>query len=601
MTGSGQGGGPGGNPATQAHGQKPLPGQSVCKFCQTPLTPHQAVKGGVCNAPRCEMRQVQEASRAVFQRDWDSYVGRQRRAVEAAAPDIGRAAARLDRDPGKVAIGVVPHQDRPIVALPQMRRDEFAAHMDEIIDKAFAEGQPSLDLDEREFEERNEEPLIDATCATCQGKCCILGGPSYGFLTAVNIQQYRARHPGVTGEEIKAHYLSKLPERSVEHSCVYHGPVGCVLDRKERGDVCNRYHCNPQTQLLKALREMKAEAAIIIANEDNAGPRVATFEADGGWKPLSGGAEMAEFAEDLDPDPELMQRAVNAAMEQIPPNHPARGSSVGPSAPTCQWCGQDIDRHKAATTKCCGRADCEAKRIEEASLTVTRQKHERYMARLERVKTAYAEEVGEAAKALQIDPETMLVGVVPHQNVPVIPLPAERRAAFEAHLDKIAAEGFALIPEEYHNPRNRASVDGPESALADACCATCQGSCCKLGGPSNAFLDKWAVAMFRIDHPAPTPEAFKAQYLDLLPDASVRDACVYQTDRGCNVPREKRATICNSFHCKGLNVVFEAAKAQKPAHVAIIAHDDGDPRALGLFNEEEGWRPFIRDGEGRVG
>lgn len=297
------------------------PGQPVCRFCEAPLTPAQAAKGGVCSAMKCEMQRVQSAARGVFQRNWQSYVGRQRDAVETVGPEIAAAAARLGGEPDKIAVGVVPRQERPLVPLPEERRDTFAAHLDKIIEAAFDEGEPELDLSTREKEEASELPLIDATCASCQGKCCFLGGPAHGFLNSGNMQQFRARHPDATPESIREHYLSKLPEVSVEHSCVYHGPVGCVLDRTERGDVCNRYHCNPQTQLLLRFREMGANKAIIVATEDNVAPVVATYTEADGWLPPRSEEDLAEFTES-EHGQSFVDAAVEAALNRLPPGNP---------------------------------------------------------------------------------------------------------------------------------------------------------------------------------------------------------------------------------------------------------------------------------------
>lgn len=299
----------------------PYPGQPICKFCEKPLTPQQAVTGGICGAMKCEMQRVQGAARGVFQRNWQTYVGRQRDAVKTVGREIAAAAARLGAKPDEIAVGVVPRQERPLVELPEERRDAFAAHLDEIITKAFAEGEPEADLETREKEEAPELPLIDATCASCQGKCCFLGGPAHGFLNAGNIQQFRLRNSEATPESIKAHYLGKLPEVSVEHSCVYHGPVGCVLDRTERGDVCNRYHCNPQTQLLLRYREMGASKAVIVATEDNVDPVVATYTEQDGWLPPQSEADLAEFTES-GANQHFVDAAVEAALNRLPPGNP---------------------------------------------------------------------------------------------------------------------------------------------------------------------------------------------------------------------------------------------------------------------------------------
>ena len=97
-------------------------GRPVCRFCGGGLDPHQAARGAVCAEPNCERQRIQEASRAVFQRNWNDYVERQRRAAEQAAPQVARALQKLKARPERTAIGVVPHLDRPLVPLPPNRR-----------------------------------------------------------------------------------------------------------------------------------------------------------------------------------------------------------------------------------------------------------------------------------------------------------------------------------------------------------------------------------------------------------------------------------------------------------------------------------------------
>ncbi|MEM7211864.1 MAG: hypothetical protein AAF479_08230 [Pseudomonadota bacterium] len=301
-------------------GATAYPGQPVCRMCETPLTPQQAVKG-ICDSMKCEMQRVQSAARGVFQRNWQTYVGRQRDAVETVGREIAAAAARLGAEPDEIAVGVVPRQERPVVELPEERLQAFSAHLDEIIEKSFAEGEPEADLETREKEESPELPLIDATCATCQGKCCILGGPAHGFLNLKNIHQFRLRNPGATPASIKEYYLGKLPDVSVEHSCVFHGPVGCVLDRTERGDVCNRYHCNPQTQLLLRYREMEASKAVIVATEDHVEPVVATYTEEDGWLPPRSEEDLADFKA-TGRDQQFIDAAVESALNHLPPGTP---------------------------------------------------------------------------------------------------------------------------------------------------------------------------------------------------------------------------------------------------------------------------------------
>ena len=40
---------------------------------------------------------------------------------------------------------------------------------------------------------------------------------------------------------VVAHFVARIAEVSVAHSCVYHGAKGCTLDRAERAPICNRW------------------------------------------------------------------------------------------------------------------------------------------------------------------------------------------------------------------------------------------------------------------------------------------------------------------------------------------------------------------------
>ncbi len=124
-----------------ASARPPRPGQPACRFCATPLGPHQAVRG-ICGAPHCETRRVQEASRHVFHRDWYDHVERQRSAVQASARAVAAAARELGGEPERIAYGVVPRLDRPVVRLPAARRARFAAHLETVIGEAFADARP---------------------------------------------------------------------------------------------------------------------------------------------------------------------------------------------------------------------------------------------------------------------------------------------------------------------------------------------------------------------------------------------------------------------------------------------------------------------------
>jgi hypothetical protein len=115
-----------------------------------------------------------------------------------------------------------------------------------------------------------------------------------------------------------------------------------------------------------------------------------------------------------------------------------------------------------------------------------------------------------------------------------------------------------------------------------------------MGASQMAFLTARDVCRYRLTAPAPTPEDFVARFLALLPAASVADACVFQGEAGCAVPRTERSHICNGHHCTGLRALLQAWDRAGPgAAAAIIAEEDEMPRALGLYDQAGGWRMAV--------
>ncbi len=254
-------------------------------------------------------------------------------------------------------------------------------------------------------------------------------------------------------------------------------------------------------------------------------PRSASTTLAEGWRPLRQRDGFPGLAPG-GPAPDEIARVLAAAMAQVPPELPPEPCSVPPPPPACGWCARPIDRHKAATTRCCGRPACEQRRVADIAATVERQQHDRHLALVERVKAAAAVDLERAAAALGVAPAALLVGVVPYQGDAVVPLPPERRAAFEAHLRGIATDGFAVpTPEDYASPDGGTRHAEPEPGLVVAACSTCQGACCGLGGPQMAFLTLRDVCRYRLTDPAPDPEAFVARYLGRLP-ARVGSGCL---------------------------------------------------------------------------
>lgn len=170
-------------------------------------------------------------------------------------------------------------------------------------------------------------------------------------------------------------------------------------------------------------------------------------------------------------------------------------------------------------------------------------------------------------------------GVAPYIDILQQPLPAKRRAAFEAHLRSIIAESFAKAdgtdaqpepPETDPGYAKRLAEEAPEPTVLNAACIVCQGDCCLLGGTRHGFLTEETISCQRWKDPGLTPEALAETYLSYLPETSTTGSCVYHGPQGCTLPRPLRADICNSFQCSARRQLAEAV-ARRPGTGAVVA------------------------------
>lgn len=123
---------------------------------------------------------------------------------------------------------LLPAMDRPVVPLPRMRRAAFRANLRRFL-RTGGTGAERTDP-------APASPLVQAGCGVCRGHCCRLG-QNHAFLDGSDFG-------GLAGADAYRWYVRMLPPESVEGSCVFHGPLGCVLPRERRAPICNRYECD---------------------------------------------------------------------------------------------------------------------------------------------------------------------------------------------------------------------------------------------------------------------------------------------------------------------------------------------------------------------
>lgn len=262
-----------------------------------------------------------------------------------------------------------------------------------------------------------------------------------------------------------------------------------------------------------------------------------------------------------------------AQMYQPPP----RPMSHSGPATRCRICHQPLPQ---GTSDVCDRPPCQTRLKAEAATEIARRKKKKDAAWLEMSTRRTRPVLRQAAREVGAQSLAHVAhALAPFIDLPLRPLPEDRRAAFVDHLTEIIDAAFATAdgisptlepPEDDPDYTTRLAHETPEPFVLNAACIACQGDCCTLGGGRHAFLTKETITYQRWRDPEITKEALTERYLSAFPEVSVIGSCVYHGPQGCTLDRPLRANICNSFQCLARRELADAV-ARRPGTGAVVA------------------------------
>jgi hypothetical protein len=182
------------------------------------------------------------------------------------------------------------------------------------------------------------------------------------------------------------------------------------------------------------------------------------------------------------------------------------------------------------------------------------------------------------------DAERFPVGVVPFNGAQPVPLPVHRIRAFRRSLRTAIRAAYAEPVHSAEPPSGQRTVEDevvarPVDALLGLGCATCRGSCCRLG-QDHAFVSADTIRRGMRARPGRSAVDVLREYVSYLPETTLEHGCVFQRPDGCALPRTLRGDICNTFFCYGLHD-FHANYTAGPddGRAFFVAIDDGRKRA----------------------
>jgi hypothetical protein len=243
---------------------------AICQICGTYLHEPGWRLTGVCGDAKC---QLAWASRLQAHRKAELQLQRQER--------TRLAAVHRDREAARLGIGnaeslepeVVPANLRKIVNVPERRKRAFRNYLMDLVSQAAAVRAGSADFPPGETA-LDCSPLLPALasqlargCATCRGRCCN-GGGDHAYLTIDTILGYMRSHPKQRPREVLDAYLSLLPNRAYQDSCVYQTENGCALPREMRAKISGDFYCEELRQFQLQFYAVGERKVMFYAFED---------------------------------------------------------------------------------------------------------------------------------------------------------------------------------------------------------------------------------------------------------------------------------------------------------------------------------------------
>ncbi len=169
------------------------------------------------------------------------------------------------QEPDTYRLTVIPTLRWRITNLPERRRRAFRDGLNRLISAASAHPAAHAPMPEPVVSPAPEiQAVLGRACALCQGFCCRAGG-NHAYLTVETIRRYMAEHPDLRPRDVLAAYLGRVGPKTVEKSCVFHGPEGCRLSRDMRSDTCNEFYCGGLNELRSSQNDQEPVRAFFVA------------------------------------------------------------------------------------------------------------------------------------------------------------------------------------------------------------------------------------------------------------------------------------------------------------------------------------------------
>jgi hypothetical protein len=262
-----------------------------------------------------------------------------------------------------------------------------------------------------------------------------------------------------------------------------------------------------------------------------------------------------------------------------------------PSRKTCRVCDVPLNVHQAARGQLCDNIGCRNQWASRMAMRRDR-RHERNE-HLARSLAHRAIEILVRENRIQRRGHYE-VATVPASRKSLRPANRERQQRYREHFEQLLL-AWQEQPDEagpVEAPTEAAAEpleDETPSALFGQACATCRGNCCSRGG-THAFQDLATLRRWFALHPDATGDDCREAYFSHLKTGSVEGSCVFHGSQGCELPRDWRADMCNSWICPSLQRIRKNHELRRKPVTIIVALEPGAAIRVNVVRSQTGER-----------
>lgn len=275
-----------------------------------------------------------------------------------------------------------------------------------------------------------------------------------------------------------------------------------------------------------------------------------------------------------------------------------------PKESLCSVCGRPLTALQLAG-KVCGDLQCHQVHLGRLRDAQEKKRLASLKAKARRLRSRKSESANEP------NPKDYAIAILPSFTNPITPLPADRKAIFREHLQKVIDEvrvsptgtsldvfSDDLVATASFEPTESSSEpqianDREQVAIlpivAGSACATCGGFCCRNGG-THAFVSADTIRRFLAANPDKDCDAAFEEFMGYVPERTYDNSCVYHSSEGCAIPMPYRSKICNDFFCFPLKDLGTMTAEQDNPRVFMVTGNQWEIDNA-AFVDVEGRRP----------